>query len=124
MRQRWKVEQILKSKSSALGNGVYIKPDLSHDEHSTQSHLLKERRTLINAGIDRSVIRIRQNRLTVNDIEYGYASPARFHHMPDVDVEENVPRLPNVSGSPIQDPPTESPPQTADAGGDAQPFLR
>ena len=72
MRQRWKVDQLLTPKSTVLGAGVYIRPDLSYDERSIQSFLLKERWTLVNAGIDHSAIRICKNKPFVNNIELYY----------------------------------------------------
>ena len=51
---------------------VFIKPYMSHKERTTESTLLRERRSLINSGIERSSIRLHGNTLYVNKKKYGY----------------------------------------------------
>ena len=57
---------------------VFIKPYKSHKERTTESTLLKERRSLINSGIESSSIRLHGNTLYVNKKKYGYANESIF----------------------------------------------
>ena len=63
------VTSILKSKIK-LKSPVYVKPDLSPEEQTKQSLLLKERRLLIQKGTDRRNIKVRNNSILVNDQPY------------------------------------------------------
>ena len=58
------VSNILYSKSK-LSKPVYVKPDLSAEERAMESLLLKERRSLIEKGIGRQFIKIRNQSLFV-----------------------------------------------------------
>lgn len=55
------------SKRTSLpsSSNVYIKPDLSASERKQELVLLKERRVLMNAGIERKLIKLRGNKLYV-----------------------------------------------------------
>ena len=55
-----------------------MKPFMSASEKLTESALLKERRALINSGVDRQSIKIRGNFLYVNNSKYGTASESIF----------------------------------------------
>ena len=52
---------------------------MSHKERTTESTLLRERRSLINSGIERSSIRLHGNTLYVNKKKYGYANEYIFN---------------------------------------------
>lgn len=58
-------------KNLASMPGISIKPDLPPEVRKIESMLLKERRSLIDSGVERKVIRIRGNTLFVNDIKHG-----------------------------------------------------
>ena len=49
---------------------VYVKPDLTPEEQTKQSILLKERRSLIQKGTDRKHIKLRSNSILVNNQPY------------------------------------------------------
>ena len=51
--------------------GISIKPDLPPEERRVQSLLLKERRSLINSGVDRTVIKIIGNSLLAITCQQG-----------------------------------------------------
>ena len=59
------------AKSSADLRGVTIKPDLTREERKAEQLLLKERRNLINSGVDRHRIRIRRNRIILDSKLHG-----------------------------------------------------
>lgn len=63
------VTNILKVKSQ-LKSPVYVKPDLTPEEQTKQSILLKERRSLIQKGTDRKHIKLRSNSILVNNQPY------------------------------------------------------
>ena len=58
--------------------GVFIKPDLSPKDRHTESLLLKERRNLINSGVDRRPIRLNGNYLIVNRQRFGFVQDSKF----------------------------------------------
>jgi len=62
---------ILLSKTSALPTGVRIKPDMNSEERHTESLLLKERWSLIQREINRKLIKIRGNKIFVNNKLHG-----------------------------------------------------
>ena len=61
-----------------------IKPDKSPEERKVESLLLKERRSLIDAGVERSSIRIKGNSIFVNKHKYGVISDSSFQKCPPV----------------------------------------
>lgn len=63
--------------------GISIKPDLSPQERRTESALLKERRTLINSGVERNNMKIRGSSLFINNIKYGYVTNSIFQKCTD-----------------------------------------
>ena len=62
---------ILLSKTSSLPKEIRIKPDMSLTERHTESVLLKERWSLIQAGCDRKKIKIRSSKIFVNNKLHG-----------------------------------------------------
>lgn len=62
--------------------GISIKPDLSPEERTIESLLLKERRSLINSGINSSCIKIRGNILFLNKNKHGTIVDSMFQHLP------------------------------------------
>ena len=63
------VTSILKSKTQ-VKSPVYVKPDLSPEEQTKRSLLLKERWLLIQKVTDRRNIKLRNNSILVNDQPY------------------------------------------------------
>ena len=59
------------SKKGKLKSPYYIKPDMTHDQRLKESILLKERWSLIQSGIPRSSIRLRNSSLLVNKKLHG-----------------------------------------------------
>lgn len=73
------VSSILANRRKLCSNpNVSIKPDMTHEERAIKSTLLRERRQLINEGIERSNINIRGNVLFVNKKKYGSVVNAEF----------------------------------------------
>ena len=62
---------ILLSQTSTLPSGIRIKPDMNPEERQIESLLLKERWSLIQKDINRKVIKIRGNRIFVNNKLHG-----------------------------------------------------
>ena len=58
------------SNKSKLKSKVYLKPDLTPDQRSKESLLLKERRSLIEKGTERKQIKIRNYSIFVNNLLY------------------------------------------------------
>ena len=67
------------SKKGSLSHPLAIKPDLSPEERHRDAVLLKERWCLIQSGVPRSDIRIRDSRLYVKKKLFGYFDKAQFH---------------------------------------------
>ena len=61
--------------------GISIKPDLSPEERSTQSLLLKERKILIASGTEQKNIKLLGNALFVNKQKYGIVMGSVFHRL-------------------------------------------
>ena len=57
---------------------IRIKPDLSRRERRIESILLKERRNLIDSGVDRKSIKIKGNSLVVNHLKFGVVTDSGF----------------------------------------------
>ena len=57
---------ILRNKAQ-LSSPVYIKPDLTHEERIQESMLLKERRSLIDKGVNRKQIKLRNWGIYIDD---------------------------------------------------------
>ena len=72
------------SKRGLLSHPVFIKPDLTPEERERDSVLLKERWSLIQSGVVRRDIRIRDSRLYVkNKLYYGHVNRSEFQYSPD-----------------------------------------
>ena len=71
------------SKRGLLSHPVFIKPDLTPEEGERDSVLLKERWSLIQSGVDRRDIRIRDSRLYVKNKLYGHVNKSEFQYSPD-----------------------------------------
>ena len=59
------VSNVLRNKSK-LSPPVYIKPDLTPEEKAKESMLLKERRSLIEQGVNRKQIKLLNNSILVS----------------------------------------------------------
>ena len=57
---------------------ISIKPFMSRAERNQESTLLKERRALIESGVDRKTIKIRGNSIFINKIKVGSANETNF----------------------------------------------
>ena len=66
------------SKRGLLPHPVMIKPDMSPEERTKESLLLKERWSLIQAGVPRNIIKIRNCRLFVNNKLHGQVTLSGF----------------------------------------------
>ena len=75
------VNQVLANKRS-LSTPVFIKPDLSPEERTREAVLLKERWELLQKGYSRSIIRIRNNSIFVNNQLYGQVKNSVFQTCP------------------------------------------
>lgn len=51
---------------------------MTAEERANELKLLRERRTLIDSGIERRNIKLKQNAIYVNGKKYGYATPTGF----------------------------------------------
>ena len=71
-------------KNPASMPGISIKPDLPPEERKAESVLLKERRSLINSGVDRSDIKIRGKSLLVGNTRYGCVTNSVFQRDPGI----------------------------------------
>ena len=66
------------SNKKSLTSGVSIKPDLTLEERKVENALLKERRRLIDNGVERKSIRIRGNCLYLNKKLHGLVQDSEF----------------------------------------------
>ena len=71
------LSKVAKSRSS-LPPGIQIKADLSKEERVTKGCLLKERRALIETGVQRSRISFRRNKLFIDDRLHGEVDMVNF----------------------------------------------
>ena len=71
------------SKRSLLKHPIVIKPDLTPEERQRDSILLKERWTLIQSGVPRNSIKIRDSRLFVKNKLFGYVDHSKFQFSSD-----------------------------------------
>ena len=69
---------LLLSKASKLPKDIKVKPDMSHEERHIESLLLKERWHLIHKGTDRKTIKIRSNKLFVQNKLFGEVTNSIF----------------------------------------------
>ena len=69
---------LLLSKAKSLSKDIRIKPDMSQEERLIESLLLKERWSLIQSGIEHKVIRIRYNKIFVQNKLHGQIINSSF----------------------------------------------
>ena len=69
---------VLSNRASIKSSQISIKPDLTKDEREINNILLKERRALINDGIERKNIMMRGNTLYLNKKPYGFVQNSNF----------------------------------------------
>lgn len=69
---------VLRAKSDSLPDGVSLKPDRSPQERKREAVLMKERWRLIQSGIERNCIKIRQSKLFVNQKLHGQVIDTKF----------------------------------------------
>ena len=67
------------SKKGSLNSPISIKPDMTRDERETEQALLKERRRLIDSGVERKDIKIHSSSLYVNNKLHGSVQNSQFH---------------------------------------------
>ena len=72
---------------------VYIKPFMSIAERKTESTLLKERRALIDSGVEKKLIKIRGNSIYIDKTKVGSANEDNFvrHQQPQDQSPEPIP---------------------------------
>ena len=69
---------VLSNRASIKSSQISIKPDLTKDEREINNILLKERRALINDGIEQKNIMMRGNTLYLNKKPYGFVRNSNF----------------------------------------------
>lgn len=87
-------------KNLAVRPDIRIKPDLSAEERKKESLLLMERRSLIDAGVERKDIRMSGNSIYVKKKKYGSIEHGKFEKGPDVQGVDTRPSV-SVSVSPV-----------------------
>jgi hypothetical protein len=108
------VSVLLKQKHhlvSAEGNSITVKPDLSKADRHLESILLKERRRLINEGVERKAIKIHGNKLLVNSRITGYALSSGFSVCPTLG--DHSSSLQDLSNSPSNSTSSSTPHSTS-----------
>ena len=66
------------SNRSNVSSPIVIKPDMSKEERDTESILLSERWKLLQSGIDRKLIKIRNKQIFVNNQLHGSVHDSKF----------------------------------------------
>ena len=77
------VAQMARFSIYLLKHPIVIKPDLTPEERQRDSILLKERWTLIQSGVPRNSIRIRDSRLFVKNKLFGHVDHSKFQFSSD-----------------------------------------
>jgi len=72
------VSNILINRRKLVNSAVSIKPFMTKSERATESALLRERRSLITSGTEKSSIKIRGNSLYINNSKYGVVKDSVF----------------------------------------------
>ena len=72
------VTSILSNRNSIEDKSIIIKPDMSPDERTKETLLLKERWSLIQSGIDKSDIKIKSSSIYIKGKKHGYVSHSVF----------------------------------------------
>ena len=68
---------------------VFLKPYMTITERKTESTLLKERRVLIDSGVERKLIKIRGNSIYINKTKVGSANEATFTRLLQRNISES-----------------------------------
>jgi len=95
------------SKKGSLSHPLVVKPDLSPEERRRDSVLLKERWSLIQSGIPRSDIKIRESRLYVRKKLFGYYDKSEFQYSSSA--SKSLPESTDLSQSDVQTPRDNTP---------------
>ena len=82
------------SKAGSLPSGLQIKPDMTREERLTESILLKERWALIQKETDHKTIKIRGNKIFVNNKLHGEVKNSSLVIKTSLE-EQMDPKLPN-----------------------------
>ena len=87
------VELVL-SNAGSLSRPIFVKRDLSPTQRAREALLMKERWSIIQSGVPRASIKIRQSKIFVNDVLYGsldsgnnFKHSAGFTHDPPTSEE-------------------------------------
>ena len=99
---------VLSSKRSITSSEITIKPDMTYEERKTETVLLKERRTLINQGVERKHIRLRGNSIYVNNKLHG---TVQNFELSKQQLPMDTTTVPNAQPSQVSAPTSSSPPQ-------------
>ena len=101
--------QFLLSKAGETPSPMRIQPDLTAQERTIRSVLLRERRSLISSGTDKRNIKLRQDSLYVGSRLYGRVVDGRFacsspptSHSTQADHDDESPDLPVTQELPSQ----------------------
>ena len=89
------VVEILSRRNSLADEKIYIKPYLSLEEKHAESVLLKERRSLIDSGINRKLIRLRGSNLFIGQRHYGRVANGTFTQ--HLSLEDLAPHMAAIS---------------------------
>lgn len=80
--------QLVLSKRTSLclseGSPIYVKKDLSKEDRHLEQIVLKERRALIDSGVERSSIRVSGFKISVNSRSHGHAEASGFVKFPSL----------------------------------------
>ena len=71
------VSEIL-AKRGSVKKPIVIKPDLSPEQRKCETTLMRKRWALIQSGVDRASIKIRQSKLYINNVIHGTASGVTY----------------------------------------------
>ena len=89
LNRSWDVLSILANRSKLASTPeVSIKPHQSPKERATESTLLRQRWTLMQSGVEKSLIKIRGDFIYVNNKKYGKANESEFTLYAQVDVAD------------------------------------
>ena len=72
--------QFVLANRNKISQPIIIKPDLSKEDRDIQSILLRERWNLIQTGVGRRLIKIRNNQIYVNNQLFGHVQGDKFFH--------------------------------------------
>ncbi len=92
------------TKKLATLAGVSVKPDKSLEERKVESLLLKERRSLIDKGVDRADIKIKGNSILVNKVRHGQVVNFNFQNNHQSRILWSIMTYPNNATIPTKQP--------------------